>query len=229
MALALDGPGGHSTSTIAGTGPFTVTITTTSATDVLELFVEANGSVATAVSSVTDNSGVTAAWQKRAGDSPGQFPEECWWTTSTGVLTGTTITVTMTANTTFITLDAIAVSGANTASPFDGHSGIPVTGHPDPLLITTNGNAFIVAAYRTGSSNPTAGSGWTLISGADFQAVEYQITTASSLSATLTTGSGTANGGIVDAIVAPGAGSAPVPSFGGFNDPIVLNIRSVAY
>lgn len=197
MALALDGHG-HST------GLSTVTLTTTNATDVIVVFVLRNGGGH--IAGITDNSGVTAAWQSRVQMAAVTDGIEEWFTTSTGILTGATITFTWTGGTPgFVTIDAFGVSGANTSSPFDG-SPVSSSANPsDPLTIsTTHANTMVIAGFReSGASSPTAGAGFTTISGADFQLSEYQIFNSIQTNLSVTQSpSGGSNGGIADAIVA---------------------------
>ena len=82
----------------------------------------------------------------------------------------------------------------------------PVTGTTDPLSITTtHANTMVIGSFRMNStSTPTQGTGYTIISGANFLLSEYQIfsSTQSGLSVTIGTGAGDANGCIADALVA---------------------------
>jgi hypothetical protein len=74
----------------------------------------------------------------------------------------------------------------------------------DITLSTSNASDFILGAYRFSSTpSPTAGAGWTQISGADGQLVEYKIVSAvqSKLDIVIGTGSGNDNAGIGDAIM----------------------------
>lgn len=133
---------------------------------------------------------------------------ERWHLVATSAQTNDTITVTQTTAL-FITADVYEIKGANTSSPYD--SGGPQTSDgPDPKSITTaNANTMVIAAFRESSTaSPTAGSGFTQISGADFQLTEYEIlSSAQTLSCTQTTGAGNSNGLIIDAIVAAAAGT----------------------
>jgi hypothetical protein len=215
MTLALDGTPTHNSS--SGTSATVACPTTSNPTDVLILFSEINNGSTTAssITSVTDNSGVTAPWARRANlfDSAGRQFEE-WYTKTTGTLSGKTITVNYAVSTSFASLGVVAISGANTSSPFDSHAGLPVTLRDiasDPLSISTsNANDFIVGSFRMNStSTPTQGSGWTKDVGADYLLIEHQIASSAqtNLSVTIGTGVGDSNAGIADAIAAAaGAG-----------------------
>jgi hypothetical protein len=112
----------------------------------------------------------------------------------------------------FCTVDAFAVSGSGqTALVVD--SGGPVQAAFDPVTITTNGaDRMVLAFFRESSaSDPTAGAGFTKISGADYALSEYQIVpSATTVNCTQTTGAGSASGCIATAI--PQVGGAPPPA-----------------
>lgn len=154
------------------------------------------------ISTLTDNSGVTAAWALVTGAQVGAGVDdlELWWTKTTGTVSGPiTITPTPTAAT-FKTFDLFAISGADTTSPFDGSA---INGTTDPLSITTSVSAaMLVGGFRfAGTANPTAGSGYSTISGADFMMSEHKEPLgAGTYSFTVGTGVGDANGGVVVAV-----------------------------
>lgn len=207
MALALDGSA-HNNS--GGASSLGASLTTTNTNDIIIAVATVNGGPVTSVS----GGGLT--WAKKAsGTSDGGSSQflELWYAVAAGTLSGTTITVNQTSSS-YITIDVFAISGADTATIWDGAA---VTGSGagcDPLSIsTTNANAFIIGAYRENSaSNPTEGAGFTKISGADFQLAEYKVvsSTQSGLSVTQGTGAGTANAGIAVAVI-QAAGAAPPP------------------
>jgi len=144
--------------------------------------------------------------------SGGGQPIERWVLKPGSSQTSDTITMTQSA-TNFITADVYEWKGVDLTSTFD--AGGPVTngGLPsDPSSITTvNANTAVIACFRQNSTaSPTAGSGFTLIGGANFMLSEYQILAATqTLSCTETTGAGDSHGSIVDALVA--AASAVTP------------------
>jgi hypothetical protein len=120
-----------------------------------------------------------------------------------GTLSAQTITVTVTSAT-FNTIDIFAVNGAKTSAPFDVNGSLPAISATDPVSVsTTAANTMILAAFRNSAGSSTAGTGFTLIGGADFQLTEYKIVSAAQtgLSVTMGTGAGTSNGAIGDAIV----------------------------
>jgi hypothetical protein len=137
--------------------------------------------------------------------SGGQFHSgivdiELWSMTSTGTWTGRTVTINLAGSSTYFTGDVWGVSGANTGSPFDGSA---INGGADPLSITTtNANDILVGGFRMGSvASPTAGAGYTTISGADNQLAQYKILSATGTNSfTIGTGAGNANGGVVAAV-----------------------------
>jgi hypothetical protein len=156
-------------------------------------------------------SSALGAWTQRGSNPALPNANAAYITTFTipftSARTNEAITATITGTTsTFTVLDVWEVTGADTsASPWDSHSGLPVIGTTDPLSIsTTNANDFVFGFFATAQTSPTAGSGWTLISGANFQCCEYQIVSAtqSALSVSMTTGSGSAHTGIADALIA---------------------------
>lgn len=115
----------------------------------------------------------------------------------------------------------VAISGANTTSPFDAGGPVISTTGPDPLSITTvNMNTMLVAYYPC--NTPTSpGAGFTTIHSAagDFALSEYQILSAAgTTSVTIGAGgNGTASSGIIDGIVAAAAAA-----------PAALGIRGLA-
>lgn len=191
MALALDGNGHGNTSTTT----VTATITTAQSNDLIVAVCSDPGGVPT----IADTALLT--WTPRTGSpfSGGGHTIYYWTAVAASPLAADVVTVTAAA--TFHTLDVFGISGANTSSPFDGSV---VQATPDPVLISTsNANTFIFGASSAGTGNPTAGSGFTLISGADFQGVEYKVvsSTQTNLSVGWTTGSGNDHIIIADAIV----------------------------
>lgn len=118
----------------------------------------------------------------------------------TSAQTNDTITFTG-AGTSFVTIDAYEIRGADTSSPFD--SGGPVTtAGPDPASITTaNANVMVIAAFRQSSAaSPTQGTGFTKISGANFQLTEYKILSSTQTLSCTEGASGDSNGIVIDAI-----------------------------
>lgn len=153
------------------------------------------------ITSITDNSGVTAAWSgansiTSAGGSVNHI--EMWWTTATAAVSAKTITVNFGVAASFATIDCFGVSNAVASSFVDATN----TGGADPISITTtNSKDMIIGGFRLGNASSTAGSGYTIINSADFQTDEYKApVTANTYSITLGTGVGTANGAVAIAI-----------------------------
>lgn len=206
MALSIDGSA-HSN---ASTQAVTVTITTTLSNDIIVLIGLTN-----AAAQFNSVAGGGLTWTSRGfiGSSQGI---EMWTAIAASPLSSQVITATQ-ASAQFCTLDIFGVAGTNTADPFDAAI---VTGASAPLTITTtNANTLVVGGFRQNSTAaPTAGSGWTGISGADYQLAEYQIFSSAqpSLSVTETLGTSDANGGVAQAFKAgvTGGGQAPPPVLG---------------
>jgi hypothetical protein len=157
---ALDGYA--STNTVTS-NTMTITLTTTQPNDVLYLsWVGNGGRRITGVSS----SG-TSAWTRRAyitADSSHYV--ETWYATRATAGT-TTITITLTSDSsTNCAAVAFGISGADTASPFDGNART-ATGNSASASVsvtTSNANEFIIGALGVEHANSlTTGSGFTLI------------------------------------------------------------------
>lgn len=213
--LSVGGGGGSCSATPAldgtpvnGAGSLaTVTVVvpqTANSNDLIFVSANANGGPFLAIA---DNGlGALSAWTAVATDGPAAAnPIKVWYAVAASPVPAASITVTVTQTTggNAISAFAWAVSGASTSSPLDGSA---VTGHPDPLSISTaNATDFIFATYRESSvGSPTVGAGFTLISApaGQFSLTEYKVVTStqSGLSLTQTTGNGNANGGIGVAI-----------------------------
>jgi hypothetical protein len=210
-ALSL---GNQANNSISGTFVATVAATLSSTVanaGVLVVILEVNSSIDITSSSVTIGSTSLGAWGAARGfiNVSGVFDQGIYEFVQpfTSALTSEQVTATLGGGGGygFATLNVFEISGAKTSSYFDPNlAGGPVTGNSDPISITTTGsNDFIVGGFRTGASTPTQGSGWTIIQGANFQLTEYQVVSSpqTSLSVSVGTGSGTANGVIADAIV----------------------------
>jgi hypothetical protein len=194
---------------LAGGTTTTINCTTTSTNDIICLVVTTNSAHVTNVSSTNTTGWVVSKSQNTGG---GNFLD-VWYGTASSTLTSESITVTFSATSAFVTLDVFGISGGNTSTPQDASG--PVGGTTSTVtLVTSNANDFCVGAYRfVGTANPTAGStpspGWTKISGADFQLVEYQVVSAtqSGMSVTIGTGNGDENAGIATAFQAAAGGA----------------------
>ena len=207
MALALDGSG-HANAT--NVSSIAVTLTTSNADDVICIVVTMNG--VESISSISDDAGLT--WTERATSVADASHIEFWTAPAPSALTTDEITVTLSGSTTFITVDAFGISGADTTTIFDSNVALPDTqdGSGHVTITTSNADDFLIGAYRFSVANPTEGTGWTKISGANFQLTEYKIVSAtqSALDVDIGTGDGSENGGIGDAIIAAAVvGAAP--------------------
>jgi hypothetical protein len=168
------------------------------------IFVSANGNGGPFTTISDNGAGALSAWTAIATDGAVGNPIKTWFAVAASPIAASSITITVNqTSASGVIMFVWAVSGANTSSPLDGSA---VTGHPDPLSIsTTNATDFIFATYRESSvGSPTVGSGFTLISApaAGFSLTEFVVVTStqSGLSLTQTTGAGNANGGIGVAI-----------------------------
>jgi len=196
MALALDGSV-HGNSGSSNSLP--VSLSTSNGNVVIVVCVTTNGGPVTGVSGST----MGAFTLRKAQGGPNFI--ETWYKKSTSALSSETITVSTTSSS-FITVDAFGISGADTTTIFDSNVSLPNApgGANHVVVSTTNANDFIFAAYRFNSTpSPTEGTGFTKISGANFQLVEYKIVSAtqSSLDIGIGTGDGDENNGIGDAII----------------------------
>lgn len=124
-----------------------------------------------------------------------------YYAVASSPLTSEVITI-GTLNNGFSRGTAFAVSGADTASPFD--TGSTQTGDADPISITTSTANTMVIGYYTCNTPTSPGSGYTTINSAasDFAISEYRVvSSANTYSVTIGTGGvGTGSGGIIDAI-----------------------------
>jgi hypothetical protein len=180
-----------------------------------------------AVNSASDNSGITAPWQRLAF-APGSNMS-LWWTKATGVFTGATITLNLsTAANSWNFL--WGVNGANFSSPFDPNGALPVIGTSSPVSITTsNPNDMLFACYGTDfSTDEIPGAGWTELFDLQNMFVERQLVSAkqTALSAAFTN-TGTTYGGIGFAVTANQsfAGAANFVGAGDFD--IVATVSSI--
>lgn len=208
MALALEGTPVHNNAS-SGTSLVTGAFTTSNAS---EVFIVATIN-STTISSISGG-GLTWAKRTSAIDGSGDALEE-WAAKATGALSAVQFTITLAGATGFITVDTFAFSGQDTTTIWDGNASIPAHLNgpfaADPITVSTNNaNDVVIGGFRmAGTASPTAGSGFTQISGANFQLTEYKIVSSAqtNLSVSITTGSGNSNGGVADALMAAaGAG-----------------------
>jgi hypothetical protein len=198
-SLALDGQV-HGNITSGGT--ISLPLTTKNANDVIIAVVTVNNTTVASIKSAHLN----FTLRKRAQAANG-LPDylEVWYAVASVALSSETVTVTLNSTTNYCTVDIFGIGGANTSTIFDGNSSLPAAvTSGDIKLSTSNAKNFVLGAYRMSATvNPTAGAGWTQISGANYQLVQYQIVSAaqSNLDVAIGTGSGGDNAGIGDAIM----------------------------
>jgi hypothetical protein len=184
-AMSLDCNGGACPHINVGTVSTTQSLTTA-------------GSSGCAMTAITDNGGGTPTvtsthltWTQQGRTVASAVDTLAVWTAPyASALAAETITYGSLGGA-FSTIDAWGVANA-TSCTLDGSV---VTAITDPQNITTTKTGdFISCSSRFSASPETAGSGWTLISGADFQGTEYQVSNAGTYSCSWTSGSGAANG-----------------------------------
>lgn len=198
MSLALDG-------SVAGTttaASLAVSLTTSNGNDIVVVIVTCNGGPVVSVTAA----GLTFARAGRNGSFATNI--EMWWARAPVALSSKSITVTQTSSA-FISISAFGVSGNPVA--LDPNALLPSvigdgsgTGTGSLCAITTTQNQeFMIGAYRfAATANPTAGAGWTQISGANFMLTEYKVvsTKQNATSVGIVTGFTNENGGIAHSL-----------------------------
>lgn len=217
----LDGKG----FTTQGTPTTTITaaLTTGDADDVIIAIVTGQNSATGTYETPSASDSAGLSWSARSTlqevSSVGGYSYygQIFYAVSPTALSGDTIEITWNAAPThYATLQVFAVSGANTASPFDTHSGLPAFESGSYTSVSTsNADDFVYGAELcdvTGS--PTAGTGFTGIeSGVGGTiASEYEIVSApqSGLSVAFSNAGTDADGTFGDAIQAPSLTGADV-------------------
>jgi hypothetical protein len=199
MALALEGTPQHSvTNVLPG---FTTSLPS-------QVFISSTINSAT----IASISGGGLTWTKRISNAAAN-PIELWTAQAVSALSSMVATITYSGSPSFESHDIFAFSGQDTSTKWDSNASVPGSldvSPADPILVSTsNANDVIIACFRMASvASPTAGTGFTLISGADFLGSEYKIVSATqtNLSCGLGTGVGDSNGSVVDALMAASAG-----------------------
>jgi hypothetical protein len=189
----------------SGGGSPTATISTTKPNDILVAVIASNSG---AVTSVTSTSALT--WTNLETEVSGN-EIEIWWALAPLPLTNEVITTS--TSSAFCAICVGAFNGCNTTSPWDTGANGQASGYPtDPLAATTAAaGEMLIAGFRmSGTSSPTAGSGWAGISATGIYLItEYQLAvSAGSHSATLGTGSGDSNGAVIAALKPAGGSTA---------------------
>lgn len=158
---------------------------------------------------ISDNSGVTGSWTIVT-----QGNNICAYAVATGTIgSGKKATITMSGGNDNTAAVSLAVSGINSGTPLCGSA---QTGTTSTLTFTTSASCFILAFYQTSAGSTDAGGGsWGSRNGGQVggspaiagdpgiansnmfgYVLEWQITTASSLVATLTGGTPTSGIGL---------------------------------
>jgi len=167
----------------------TITFSTAQTNDVVVAIIyseHAVGGIYATVLTVTDTSSLT--WTKRGGGQSTLLGVdrnmETWYAISAATQTNDVITVTYTAVSTYSNIEVLSVSGANTATPFDSNGGLPAISSTNaPASVSTsNANDFIFGMISAddgdGGTNLGAGTGFTLLDSANYNAQEYKIVSA---------------------------------------------------
>ena len=199
MALALDGSVAGNSSSAGSLG---VSLTTSNSDDVICVLATVNGGPVTSVTATG------LSFTKRANVGVSASSQiELWTAVAASTLSSLTITVAQTSSS-FITVCAFGVSGADTSTIWDSNGGLPATSTSAASITTDNDDCFLIGGMRTAGPSPSLpGAGWTAISVANFQVAEYQIISSAASSVAVTKGDGgTANGIIGDAIIAAAGG-----------------------
>lgn len=203
--ITIDGSTANNT---GGPNPFlTMVLSTSNADDIIVVPVAVNSGDITSIV----GSGLT--FTKRAEEpngGGGSQPIEYWTSLAASPLSSVTITINNSTSD-FITAAAFGISGTNTSSPFDANGVLPITKTSGTIstLSTSNANDILLCFYRQSAiSSPTAGSGFTAISGGSnpYALWQYKIVSTTQSNLSCGEGGGTtntdSNGGIADAIVA---------------------------
>ena len=161
MALTLDGSA--ATAGASGTST-TVTLTCSSAGNVIRVSATYNSGSSCQISSVTATGATFAYLYRRYATAGTQDGLEVWEGYASGTFNAT-ITVTMSASTTYLTVHAYGVNGAPSSAWEDTNGGMPYNaGYPtspcDPIAVTTaNANDIILGHFREASTaSPTEAS-----------------------------------------------------------------------
>ncbi len=184
---------------------------TTGGTNRLIILHVSFGTTASGVS-VSDTAGLT--WTQRASEIQATTGIQEWWAKAPSTLSSDTITVNCTSS--GLSFIAIAISGADTTTPFDTNGSVPAhnqsAGSTSASLTisTTNANTLLLAILRGAGSlgTITGPSGFTSVGPATTSSPRYYkivSSTQSSVAVAYSWTNSVANGYIVDAIQAPAA------------------------
>ncbi len=184
MALALDGSVGYDGGDPSSTGNAAVVSLSTAGTNrVIYVCVISTGNI-------TGVSGGGLTWSLRAN---GDGLCVIYTAVASAQLAAASITVTFDPGTTFASVVAFGISGANYSSPFDPNGSLPNIQFPrgtigdglNGTITTSNANDFLIGFYGSGLSDMVPGATWTEISSVSFLLVEYKIVSATQSAATV--------------------------------------------
>jgi hypothetical protein len=161
--LAIDGSSANEATSVSS---LTVTLTTTSSSDIIYLIIS-EALTGVTVSSVTDSQSLT--WKSRASATSANLELFTYWAVASSALSSDTITVTMSGSGD-LDLFVFGISGADTSSPFDPNAAVPASNtgsskSPSVLISTTGTDDMLIGALAA-ANNPTVtiGSGFTEVS-----------------------------------------------------------------
>jgi hypothetical protein len=163
--MAVDGSAYNTASCNAVTS-CAMTLTTANPEDLI-ILTSYETSTSVHVSSISDTSGLS--WNLREKYTSSGVTEE-WYAVAPDVLSSDVITVKYSGSAT-AGITATAIYGTDTASPFDTHSGLPVTGsgtstNPSVSVSTSNSNDLILGIVScTSSPTISTGNGFTQAAG----------------------------------------------------------------
>jgi len=131
------------------------------------------GNITGTLATISDSASLT--WTLRANYVNGGTKINEYYAISASSLSSDTITITTTGGGVTSAV-AIAISGANIASPYDVNVALPNTGYVDPGTVsTTAANTIVFGAFVVNTSNNiTSGSGFTALDSEGYWLVEYQ-------------------------------------------------------
>lgn len=177
---------------------------------VLIMYINSSGAGAVTITGVTDTAGLTWTLRKRVASCGGSVTQsmEVWYAVHSSAVSSNVVTAALSGSATGAA-DLFIAHNVNQTTPFDANGSLPAfassTSNTSVSVSTTSTNSLIFAGFRTWSTaSPTAGSGFTLISGADYLGTERKSVTSaqSGLTVGLTMSpSNDASGIVADALV----------------------------
>lgn len=147
----------------------TVALTTPSANDLIEIFLEVQNANVT-ISSVTDSAGLVTWQSAKRAEITGYFSTTfitVWYGIASGTLSSDTITINLNGTPAYNALAHVyAVKGYNTSAPFDSHAGFPASANvtsggsvPTVSGLSTNGSTDLIIAFVVDFTNSVQTAG----------------------------------------------------------------------